>query len=230
MNRRDGAQQTALLAILAIVVVGALGLIAIFALNLGPFAASSTPTLSTSASGSPSSPPTSEPSSGSPLPSASGPAPATPSPTTRPTPATPEEALLADVPEAIRSTCTVAAGRAPISLIATCSVDAGAIEVSYSAYDSASALADAFTNLRLDSQIEPDTGNCADHATWPAEGTYAASGQPSGRFLCTDEPGAPTIYWTTDTLLILGQASLAADSADYGRLVDFWLNEAGPIL
>ena len=218
-----------MLAALGVVVVGALAIIALFALNLGPFSNSTpTPTPAASSSPLPSSPLVSEPPSGSPLPSASGPPPATPAPTTRPTPATPEEALLAHVPDAIRPSCTTGAGDFGASLAVDCSIDGGAISVSYSEYVDLKTLGSTFFSERANSQIEPDSGNCADHATWPAEGAYTASGQQPGRFLCTDEPGAPTIYWTTDALLILGRASLPADSADYAALVDFWQNEAGP--
>ena len=48
----------------------------------------------------------------------------------------------------------------------------------------------------------------------------------AGRWLCTDTPGTPTIYWTDERLQILSQASQSL--GDHTRLVDFWMNESGP--
>ena len=150
--------------------------------------------------------------------------PATPGPS----PGTPEAALLAHIPEAIRATCTTAAGKGAIIVSATCSSADGSITVTYNQYDAADAMDGDYTNLRLDSAIEPDTGTCEDHATWPAESSYKVEGEPAGRRLCTDKPGSPTIFWTDDRLMILSQA--VSNTTDYVRLVDFWTNEAGPVL
>ena len=116
------------------------------------------------------------------------------------------------------------AADAPATLVADCSGDGGAITVSYSEYPSTDTLATTLNALRVESGIDPDSGNCSNHASWPAEGVYSVSGPTAGRYLCTDVPGQPTIYWTDEQLLILSQAS----GPDADRLVDFWLNEAGP--
>jgi len=220
------------LAALIVIVLGALAVFAIFALNIGPFApaatASAAPSNAPAATAGQSAQPaatasTPAGSDASPVASASSSTPAT----IAPSPGTPEEALLFHVPSDIRPTCTVEPGKGHVILAASCSADAGNITLVYSQYDAIEAMAQDFDDLRLASQIEAGTGNCEDHATWPAEGPYMAADQLAGRRLCTDQPGAPTIYWTDDRLAILSQAS--QQSADYERLVDFWANEAGPI-
>jgi len=223
----------ALLAALAVVVLGALAVIALFMLNIGPFGpaatASAAPTASTAASAGQSEAPlatASAPASAAASPTSTE-GPSTP-PTTAPSPATPEEALLFHVPPDIRSTCTVSSGKGHVTLEASCSADAGDISLVYAQYDDAEAMAQDLDGLRIESGIETSTGNCEDHATWPAEGPYLAGGEPAGRRLCTDQPGSPTIYWTDDRLTILSQAD--QQSADYQRLVAFWANEAGPVL
>ena len=83
----------------------------------------------------------------------------------------------------------------------------------------------AFDTLFAKAQIDPNSGSCEDHATWPAESSYDAAGAPAGRRYCTDAPGTPTIYWTDERLNILSTAT----GADPATLVDFWTNEAGPV-
>lgn len=85
----------------------------------------------------------------------------------------------------------------------------------------------AYKTLRDRAQIEPDTGSCEDHNTWPAEGSYKVENEPAGRRLCADQPGSSTIYWTDDRLTILSTA--ATSTGDYAGLLQFWMNEAGPI-
>ncbi len=211
---------------LGVAVVGALAIIALFALNLGPFS-TSTPTPIASTTPLPSDAPSNAPTAStvSPLPSTSA-TPTSPPQTPSTTPATPEEALLAHVPDAIRPTCSVHPGNGQALLVADCTSDDGSISVGYSVFGDPDSLEQAFTSLRVASQIEPDSGNCADYTTWPAEGTYSASGGLTGRFLCTDEPGSMTIYWTDAKFLVLGVAS--DQTPDLERLIDFWQNEAGP--
>jgi hypothetical protein len=84
----------------------------------------------------------------------------------------------------------------------------------------------AYELLRLAAQIEPDTGNCEDETTWPAEDGYTIGSVSTGRYLCVTA-GFPVIHWTDDRFNILAQVS--SPLSDYDRLLDFWANEAGPI-
>jgi len=109
--------------------------------------------------------------------------------------------------------------------MASCSASASDITVNYSMYASAELMNSAYQDVFTPLQIDPNSGSCENPSTWPAESTYDVEGAPIGRRLCTDQPGAPTIYWTDDRLNILSQAS----GADATQLLDFWTNEAGPI-
>jgi hypothetical protein len=222
-----------LIAVAAVIVVLLLAIVVLIALNVlktpsatpGP---SSSPALGSSAlptsAGSPGAgsrpsgvPPTA-PASGPPTPLASFVA---------PSPGTPEAALLAHVPEALRTTCSTAAGQDPITVSASCSASDGTISVIYDQYADAASMAAAYAAAVSDAQIDSDSGSCEDHTTWPAEGSYDVEGAPTGRRLCIDKDGAPTISWTDERLNILSQASGAAN--DVAALIDFWTNEAGPI-
>jgi hypothetical protein len=226
-NWRPRAVSPALLAVAIIVGLALIGSIVLIGLNLrggDPATTSSpglpTPRTSISPGSSPTIQPTTDP-DGSPTP---------PLLTPPPTPAgslTPEQAMLLHVPEPVRSTCTVAPGRRAVLLVATCTVDAGALTVNYFEYDGPESMADAYAVLVGNSQIERSTGRCEDPVTWPAESEYRVGGEITGRRLCTNQPGAPTIYWTDDRLTILGQVAGQADG--YDRLIDFWTNESGPI-
>ena len=231
--RRPSALSPALLATIAVVGVGVLALVLLLLINL----ASGSPAPTTTPGGS--LPPGASPATAQPtdsLPSSKQPtngtdAPPTDSPLTPPpTPdgsLTPEQALLTHVPEQIRASCTVEPGRSPVVLTARCTADDGALTINYYEYDTAEDMAGEYAELRGGSQIEPNTGRCEEPNTWPAESEYGVGGQITGRRLCTDQPGTPTIYWTDDRLNILGQA--VAESAAVERLIEFWTNESGPI-
>ena len=107
-------------------------------------------------------------------------------------------------------------------------LDDGAIEVTYFQYDGQDSMFQAYEGFRLVSQIEPESGDCQDPASWPAENGYNIGGQPAGRWLCTEALGQTTIYWTDDRLEILSQATHT--TSDYARLVQFWIEESGPNL
>lgn len=229
------------LILLLILVVGGGGM---FVMGIGLFAPGASPTLVAR--------PTSEPSLD---PTASATATAAPTPTTTATPAmtdaptvepstapsaAPTEGtspipsgvvvaqLLSHVPEAVAESCFTTPGTAPISALAVCTADAEAIEVTYFLYDSQQAMFQAYEGFRLISGIEPGTGSCSDAATWPTEKQYTIGEQPAGRWLCTEALGETTIYWTDDRMNILSQATHT--TADYARLVEFWVNESGPFL
>jgi len=227
-NRRQIAQSPALLATIAVVGVGVLAAILLLLVNLAGGSptptASPGPTLAPGASPTPPTPATGTPPSGQPEQSLDEPTPVAPTPVGD---LTPEQALLSHVPEKIRAGCTVEPGRGPVLLAARCTADSGALTINYYQYEAAEGMADEYAELRDASQIEPGTGSCEEPETWPAESEYGVGGQITGRRLCTDQPGAATIYWTDDRLNILGQA--VDESAGLDRLIAFWTNESGPI-
>jgi len=136
--------------------------------------------------------------------------------------------LMGHVPSQIAGSCFPSPGAEPILAQATCSADDGAIELTYFLYDSDESMFLAYEGSRLISEIEPSTGSCSDPTTWPAENGYTIGGQPAGRWLCTEALGEASIYWTDTRLNILSQATHT--TADYARLLDFWINESGPNL
>jgi hypothetical protein len=145
-----------------------------------------------------------------------------------PSPGTPEAILLSHIPDSLRPTCSeqTAASSPPI-YIASCSANTGQINVNYSMYASVEIMNAAYQDTFTAEQIDPGTGSCEDHSTWPAEGPYLVEGAPVGRRLCTDRPGFPTIYWTDDRLFILSNAS--SPTGDAAGLLTFWTTQAGPI-
>jgi hypothetical protein len=230
-NPRQTALSPALIATIAIVAVGVVGLLLLILFNTAGSALRSSP----QATGTPGALATARPgSSATPANGTDAPAtdaPATDAPLTAPpSPAgslTPEQALVAHVPEPIRPSCTVEPGRRPVLLVARCTADNGALTVNYYEYGSAEDMAGEYADLLDGSQIEPDTGRCEEAQTWPAESEYSVGGQITGRRLCTEQPGSVTIYWTDDRLNILGQ--VASDSSGHERLIEFWTNESGPV-
>jgi len=117
-------------------------------------------------------------------------------------------------------------GEGKVHARAKCSARDGNIEVTYLLYTDRDSMFATYDGFRDASQIEPNSGNCNNPQTWPAEGDFAISGEPSGRFLCTDALGATTIYWTDNRLNILSQAT--DTESDHDRLVDFWVHDSGP--
>ena len=213
---------------LAFVLVLVAGLGSLFAFGIGPFARPTpmpAPTLV--AQPTPTAGPVTPVPSGliaSPAPSPSGLAPsATPI-------GDPEEALRSHIPAAILDTCFVSAPDDPgaILAIAVCDADDGDIRVTYFQYASHDQMFSAYSGFRLASQIEPDSGDCDDPASWPTETSYRIDGVTAGRLLCTEELSETSIYWTDDRLNILSQAT--HEEGKYERLVDFWRSASGPDL
>lgn len=222
-----GGPSVVLVGVVALVLVLVAGVGGLFAFGIGPFARP-TPT--------PIARPTSPP---APTLDETVPPPATVAPssgvTAAPTAtATPvpsgdvAAALLTHIPLALAETCFVSPSGSPIVAIASCAADDGAIEVTYFQHDSQESMFQAYEGFRLTSEIEPDTGSCADPTTWPAENDYNIADQPAGRLLCTEALGQTSIYWTDDRLNILSQATHT--TSDYRRLVEFWESESGPDL
>jgi hypothetical protein len=174
---------------------------------------------------------------GTPKPTATAGASSTPRVTPQPTPTDggaptlkPKDALLSHIPPDIRDSCFVSepGGGSTIIALATCSVDEGNIALTYFQYDSHDSMYLPYDGYRLASQIEPDTGDCNDHDSWPAENAFNIGGQPAGRWLCTEALGQTQLFWTDDRLNILSQATQT--EPDYPRLIDFWVRESGPDL
>jgi hypothetical protein len=217
--------------VLALVIVLAVGVGALFAFGLGPFAPP-TPTPIARPSSAPTPvatvAPTLAPTSAPVATTAASPT-VEPSATASVVPNGDATALLlTHVPAALVDSCSASPGSAPIVVLASCIADDGVIEVTYFQYDSRDSMFQAYEGFRLISEIEPGTGDCNDPTTWPAEDVYNIDEQPSGRWLCTEALGQTTIYWTDDRLTILSQATHT--TADYARLVEFWVGESGPYL
>jgi hypothetical protein len=138
------------------------------------------------------------------------------------------DALLSHIPFEIADTCFVTASEGNIVALAVCKADDGDIELTYFQYGSQESMFTTYEGLRLASQIEPNSGSCQDPATWPTENNYSISGQSAGRWLCTEELGQTSIYWTDDRLNILSQATHT--KSDHARLVEFWVSDSGPNL
>lgn len=223
---RANGPSVVLVAGLAFIVVLALGVGALYALGVGPFARTPpTPRPTLIAQPTPTAGPvTPEPSGfiASPAPSPSGVVPsATPI-------GDPEEALRSHIPAAIVDSCFVSSPDDPgaILALAVCDADDGDIRVTYFQYASYDQMFSAYSGFRLASQIEPDSGDCDDPATWPTENSYDIGEITAGRLLCTEELGETSLYWTDDRLNILSQA--VHTNGDHERLVEFWERESGP--
>ena len=59
-----------------------------------------------------------------------------------------------------------------ILAIAVCDADGGDIRVTYFQYTNHESMFSAYSGFRIASQIEPDSGDCDDPATWPTENAY----------------------------------------------------------
>ncbi len=231
-QNRGGGPPLLLVGLLGFVLVLVVGVGGMLALGVGPFARP-VPTPSHVAQASPT-PPLTTPqptataaTSSTPVASPTGSA----GPTATPIPSGDlQDALLSHVPPQIRDTCfvSVPGGGSTILALATCSADDGNIALTYFQYDSYDSMFLPYEGFRMASQIEPDTGDCNDHDSWPAENGFNIGGQPAGRWLCTEALGATTIYWTDNRLNIMSQATQTVP--DYARLVDFWVHESGPEL
>jgi hypothetical protein len=221
-----------------LLLVLAIGVVALFALNLGPFAGP-TPTPTPTRVAQPS--PTIPLATPSPRPSATVGSTATPAPSPQlsPTPnvgptATPIPSgdaiyvLLSHVPNEIVDSCTTTTGEGKVLARAKCSARDGKIEVTYFLYADFDSMFATYEGFREASQIERNSGNCNNPASWPAESDFAISGEPSGRFLCTEASGATTIYWTDSRLNIFSEAT--DTESDHARLVAFWVHDSGPNL
>jgi hypothetical protein len=216
------------IAVVALVLVLVVGGGAMFAFNIWPFTGPSL-TPSPTAVAAPSQHPPTQPPAVTSTPGTTGIAHPSPGATATPVPSGNVAAqLLSHVPSALADSCVTTVGTAPIVAAASCNTDEGAIQVSYLQYDSQQTMFQAYEGFRLTSGIEPETGDCEDPASWPAESGYNIGGQPEGRWLCTEALGATTIYWTDDRLNILSQATHT--TSDYSRLVQFWIEESGPNL
>lgn len=228
----DSDSSRAVLAVLTVLLIVALAVTGVLAMNVfGPATAPSPPPTQgaatspspTAATGLATSDPTTT--TASPTTAASpDPAPSTP-------PVTPydsQQALLSHIPADLRDGCQLAPGTAPALATATCQADDDQILATYFLYDDERAMENAYDDFVEISTVERDSGRCSEPETWPSEGVYSISDEPAGRVLCMQNSDAPTVYWTDSRLLVLAWAfHLGADDE---RLYEFWLREAGPSL
>lgn len=230
------SRRPALMGVIAVLLIVALGLVAgVLALDIldEPAASDATP-MPTGATSF-----TALPTHAGPTPPAGTPtvtpgpgSPALPSPSLSPAaatdePADPQQRLLSHVPPQLRDTCRLDPGTAPGLATASCEADNGEILATYFLYPDESAMSAAYDGFVATSEIERDSGRCADPATWPSEGQFSVAGQPVGRVLCLQIADAPTLYWTDSRLLILTSAIHLGSDAE--RLFRFWETEAGPM-
>lgn len=211
---------------IAFLLVLLVGVGAMFALGVGPFArATPKPTLIAQ--------PTPTTGLVTPMPTGviASPAPSTTGVAPSATPiGDPKAALLSHIPSQIADSCFVSAPEdaGAILAIAVCEADGGDIRVSYFQYATHESMFSAYSGFRLASQIEPDSGDCDDPATWPTENSYDIGGVTVGRLLCTEELSETTLYWIDDRLNILSQATHT--KSNHQRLIEFWESESGPDL
>lgn len=224
---RAGGPSVLLVGGLAFLVVLAVGVGALFALGIGPFArATPRPVPTLVAQPSPTAAPVTPKPTGviaSPAPSPTGGAAPTPS-------GDPKAALLSHIPDGIADSCFVTTpdSESTIVAIALCEADGGDIKVTYFQYATYDSMFLAYSGFRLASQIEPDSGDCDDPATWPTENNYNIEGVSAGRLLCTEELSETSLYWTDDRLNILSQATHT--KGNHQRLINFWVRDSGPNL
>jgi hypothetical protein len=226
-NRGSGSS-VLLVGAIAFLLVLFVGLGAMFALAVGPFARATQSPMPTFVA---------QPSAtaglvtpaptgviASPAPSPTGVAPSAP-PNDHP-----KAALLSHIPPQIADSCLVTAPDDPgaILAIAVCDADGGDIRVTYFLYATYESMFSAYSGFRFASQIEPDSGDCDDPATWPTENSYQIGDVTVGRLLCTEELSETSLYWTDDRLNILSQATHT--KGDHERLIEFWRRESGPDL
>ena len=216
---------------IALGLLAILTLVGLYVLRLGPFAPASEPTPSPTHGALATSPPPTDPPSSDGLPTASP----TPRPTTTLPPQTPTPTLdttavgvlLTHVPAHIRAGCQPSTGLDEVRALVSCPTDDGRFTLNYAQYTSQPALTEIYDATARTSEIDRDSGNCADASTWPAEASYSIDGRPNGRFLCLMIDDLPAIYWTDAPLLIL--AWMTADPGDERALYDFWRTAAGPL-
>lgn len=179
------------------------------------------------------------------LPTASPVQSASPSPTASPSTASPSvvptlgdlspaEAILAAlVPDAFRGSCEsgdlIAGALATIECLTQ--VEGNNVRIRYSQFafveDMEAAYDDGLNYMGIETR---DQGSCAD--TWPAEGSYAIAGVPTGRIACAVVGDfmageLETIAWTNESVRVEALAQGYSDITTE-LLYDFWTG-AGPV-
>jgi hypothetical protein len=228
-------------ALIGLVLVVLLGIGALYALKIGPFAeASPTPVAVVSPSPAP---PTASPTPSpteSPTPTTEPtelPTPTpTPTPTTEPT-ATPEPSatpdaalaqLMRHVPADLAPTCQQLPPDPGAIASVTCTTEDGQIKAGYALFPDQASMDALYSQVLSSTGLQSDSGDtCSTASGWPHEGGYTIGGEPVGRLFCTQsQDNHPVIVWTENQLLVLTAASHLGDDMD--SLYQFWLNDAGP--
>jgi hypothetical protein len=114
-----------------------------------------------------------------------------------------QSALLAHVPEAVRTTCQSAELLQSATASLTCS--SGNTDVFYTSYPDAATMSSVYEAQRAASGVVTDSRVSAPDAC-PGEGPYRADGADAGRFLCYTDKGVARATWTDGQFSILAEA------------------------
>jgi serine/threonine protein kinase len=138
---------------------------------------------------------------------------------------TADERLLGHIPAALRSACVAEAPAAPALAARRCTLEDGGLVVLYWLYPDAEAMNRAYVQSRSSLGLPAGAlgvgGRCADQATWPSEGPFTVSGDPTGRLLCTmGTDSSARMDWTDERADVL--TSAVDRRGDGRRLYRFW--------
>jgi serine/threonine protein kinase len=135
------------------------------------------------------------------------------------------ERLLSHIPAALRPACVAETAVAPALAARRCTLEDGNLVVLYWLYPDAEAMNRAYvqsrSSLGLPAGARGVGGRCADQATWPSEGPFTVSGDPTGRLLCTiGTDSSARMDWTDERADVL--TSAVDRRGDGRRLYRFW--------
>jgi hypothetical protein len=229
-----------------LLLVLALGVGAMYAAHLGPFATAvgptptprvtPSPTVAATATPTPTLPPT-------PTPTA---VPTTPPPTDTPPPtATPTVApatasappptgdalalLMTHVPDSHKDTCTpVDVAEGALAEVGCSAGTDGNIFVTYTLYPDAASMQAAYDAAVEIYRSDANSTTCSDGANWPSEYDYTIDEVPAGTVMCEDSFELPEMWWTDTRYNILSN-SFSALGATREEMYTFWHDESGPI-
>jgi hypothetical protein len=249
---KRGGGRAVLIAALVVLLVIAIGVAAMYAAHLGPFATAQVtapPTRTPAATSKPSPtaapsptagptavptptviPPTTPPATIAPPSSTPTLLPPTIPPTIAPSgsPSAAEAELLSHVPPAIADTCTSSIGTAGALAAVTCTAgDNSAIVVTYTLFPDQTSMQTEYDSEKEVFAADAGSDTCEKSRNWPSEYGYTIQNEHVGRVFCASFVGIPEMYWTDERYSILSSA-LTIDAANQGALYSFWANESGP--
>jgi hypothetical protein len=243
---KRGGRSGLLIGLLVLLIVVALGVGAMYAAHLGPFATaqvvptpSHTPQATIKATATPTVAPTPTLIAVTPSPTPTIPPtlpptlPPTPSPSFPPTigpsgsPSDAQAELLSHVPPTIAASCspTTATGGA-IAAVACLAGDNSAFAVTYALYPDQATMQAEYDSDKDTFAADAGSDSCEKKANWPSEYGYTIANVHVGRVFCFSLFGLPEIYWTDERYSILSNAFTATETE--AALYSFWANESGP--